>query len=80
MPIIISGLSVEKLLVIPKLSVSIGELMGNLVVEVMKEWKDVPDWLAGLCFNTTSSNTGVHNDAITIIQQAYDEMTNVYCV
>ena len=46
--------------------------MGNLVVEVLKEWKIVPDWLAGLSFDTTSSNTGVHTGAITIIQQGYD--------
>jgi hypothetical protein len=73
MPIIISGLNVEKLLAIPKLSMGTGELMGNSVVEVLEKWKDVPDWLAGLCFDTTSSNTGVHTGAITIIQQAYDK-------
>ena len=50
-----------------------GELMGNLVVEVLRKWKDVPDWLAGLCFDTTSSDTGVHAGAITIIQKAYDK-------
>ena len=43
MPIIISGLNVEKLSAIPKLSVSTGELMGNSVVEMFKERKDVPD-------------------------------------
>ena len=69
-PIIISGLNVEKLLAIPKFSVSTGELKGSLVIEVLKEWKVVPDWLAGLCFDTTSFNTG-HTGAITIIQQAY---------
>jgi len=30
----------------------------------------VPEWLAGLCFDTTSANTGVHNGAITIFQHA----------
>ena len=74
-PINISGLNVEKLLAIPKLSIGSGELMGNSVVEVLKEWKVVPDWLTGLCFDTTSSNTGVHTIAITIIQQAYDMFT-----
>ena len=66
MPIIISGLNVEKLLAIPKLSVSTGELLRNSIVEVLKEWKVVPDWLAGLY-------TGIHTSAITIIQQAYDK-------
>ena len=72
-PIIISGLNVEKLMAIPKLSLRTGELMGILVIKVLKEWKDVPDWLAGLCFDTTSSNTGVHADAAIIIQKAYDK-------
>ena len=58
---------------IPKLSLSTSELMGNSVVEVLKKWKDVPDWLAGLCFDTTSSNTGVYVGAITIIQKANDK-------
>ena len=52
---------------------STGELMENSVVEVLKEWKDFPDWLAGLCFDTISSNTGVHTCVITIIHQAYDK-------
>src|SRR6218665_292343 len=42
-------------------------------VQTLKDWKGVPDWLAGVCFNTTSSSTGVHTSAITVIQQAYDK-------
>ena len=44
--------------------------MGNSVIEVLKEWKDVPDWLTGFCFDTTSSNTGVHTGEITIIHSS----------
>jgi len=73
MPIVVSGLNVEKLLAIPKLPVSTGELMGNAVVQTLQDWKDVPYWLAGLCFDTTSSNTGVNTGAITIIQRAFDK-------
>ena len=54
MPIVLSGVNVEKLLAIPKLSVSTGELMGNTIVQTLQDWKDVPDWLAGLCFDTIS--------------------------
>ena len=61
----------KKLMAIPKLSVSTSELMGILVIKVLKEWKDVPDWLPGLCFDTKSSNADVQNCAITIIHQAY---------
>lgn len=73
MPIVVSGLNVEKLLSIPKLPASTGELTGNAVVEVLQQWQGVPEWLAGLCFDTTSSNTGVHNGAITVIQQKFDK-------
>ena len=55
----------------PKLSMNSGELMGNSVVEVLKEWKDVLDCLAGLCFDKISSNTSVHTHAITVIWQAF---------
>ena len=66
-------MNVEKLLAIPKLQMSSGELMGNTVVQTLQDWKDVPDWLAGLCFDTTSSTTGVHTGAIKVIQQAFDK-------
>ena len=72
MPIVVSGLNIEKLLAIPKLPVSTGELMGNAVVQTLLDWKGVSDWLAGLCFDTTNSNTGVHTGATTIIQRAFD--------
>ena len=61
-----------KLLENPKLSETTGELMGNAVVQTLQDWEGVSDWLAGLCFDTTSSNTGVHTGAITVIQRAFD--------
>jgi len=47
--------------------------MGNKVVQILSEWEGVSDWLAALCFDTTSANTGVHSGAITVIQQAFDK-------
>jgi len=74
MPIVVSGKEIEKLLAIPKLPGSgTGVTMGRKVVEVLNQWEGVHEWLAGLCFDTTSANTGVHNGAITIIQQAFDK-------
>jgi len=73
MPIVVSGLNTEKLLAIPKLPVSTGELMGNAVVQTLQDWKGVPEWLAGLCFDMTSANTGINTGAITVIQQAFDK-------
>ena len=73
MPIVVSGLKTEKLLAIPKLPISTGEIMGNAVVQTLQDWDGVPDWLAGLCFDTTSSNTGIHTGAITVIQRAFEK-------
>ena len=73
MQIVVSGLNTEKLLAIPKLPVSTSELMGNAVVQTLQGWKGVPDWLAGLCVHTTSANTGINTDAITVIQRAFDK-------
>ena len=73
MPVVVSGLNVEKLLAIPILPASTGELMGNAVVETLREWQGVPEYLAGLCFDTTSANTGIHTGAITVIQKALDK-------
>ena len=73
MPIVVSRLQVEKLLSIPKLPVSTGKIMGDAVVQALGDWKGVPEWLCGLCFDTTSSNTGIHTGAITVIQRAFDK-------
>jgi hypothetical protein len=73
MLIVVSGMNIEKLLSIPKLPTGTGELMGNAVIKALQEWKGVPESLAELCFDTTSSNTGVHSGAITVIQQAFNK-------
>ena len=69
-PIVVSGLGVEKLLGIPMLPVGTGLIMGQKVVEFVREWPGVEEHLAGLCFDTTASNTGIHKGAITIVQQS----------
>jgi len=38
MPIVVSGLNVEKLLAVPILPASTGELIENAVVETLQEW------------------------------------------
>lgn len=74
LPVVVSGKEIEKLLAIPKLPGSgTGIRMGNKVVEILRQWEGVPQWIAGLCFDTTSANTGVHNGAITVIQRAFDK-------
>jgi hypothetical protein len=73
MPVVVSGKGIEKLLGIPNLFKSTGVVMGNAVVEFINEWEGVNEWLAGLCFDTTSANTGIHTGAITVIQRAFDK-------
>jgi hypothetical protein len=73
MPLVVSGVNTEKLLAIPKLPTTTGALMGKAVVQTLQDWKGVPDWLAGLCFDTTSSNTLIHTGAITVIQRMFDK-------
>lgn len=63
-------MDVEKLLSIPMLPVRTGTVMGQKVVEFVREWPGVEEQLAGLCFDTTASNTGIHTGAITIVQQS----------
>jgi len=72
LPIVVSGLDVEKLLGIPMLPVGTGVMMGNKVVEFVRDWPGVEEHLAGLCFDTTASNTGIHAGAITVVQQAFN--------
>jgi len=69
-PIIVSGLDIEKLLGIPMLPVGSGAMMGHEVVEFVHELAGVEEHLAGLCFDTTASNTGIHTGAITVVQQS----------
>jgi len=56
LPVVVSGLGIAKLLVIPMLPVGTGTLMGQKVVEFLREWSSVEDHLTGLCFDTTASN------------------------
>jgi hypothetical protein len=70
LPIVISGLDVEKLLGIPMLPVGSGAVMGQKVVEFVRDWSGVEEHLAALCFDTTASNTGIHTGAITVVQQS----------
>ena len=65
-----SELDIEKLLAIPMLPVISGAMMGQKVVEFVREWAGVEEHLAGLCFDTTASNTGIHTGAITVVQQS----------
>ena len=73
MPIVVSGINIEKLLEIRKLPTSTGEMMAKAVVQALQQWEGVMQLLVGLCFDSTSSNTGIHTGAITAIHSMFDK-------
>ena len=46
------------------------------LIEIMIDLKYVPDSLQGVCFDTTKSSAGAHIGAISVIQQAFED---IYC-
>ena len=68
LPVIISGIGVEQLLGVPKISSGTGKVQATAVISLLENW-GVTDQVAALCFNTTASNTGHHSGACFIIEQ-----------
>src|ERR1043165_1972298 len=66
LPVIISGIGVEQLLGVPKISSGTGKVQATAVISLLENW-GVTDQVAALCFNTTASNTGHHSGACFII-------------
>jgi hypothetical protein len=46
-PVVVSGMNIEKILGIPKLPSATGFDMGNAVIRLIREWEGIADWLAG---------------------------------
>ena len=68
LPVLVSGDGVAKLLAVPKLPNGTGHAAATAVVEALKDW-EVADQVVALCFDTTSSNTGMASGACTLIEQ-----------
>ena len=71
LPVLISGVGVEQLLGVPKLSSGTGEAQAAAVISCLEKW-DITDQVAALCFDTTASNTGHRSGACSIIEQKLD--------
>ena len=69
LPVLISGFGAEQLLGVPKLSSGTGEVQAAAVVQCLKEW-GIEDRVAALCFDTTASNTGLHQGACVLIERS----------
>ena len=55
--ILVTGKNTEKLLGVPKISKGTGEAMAEATVASLAEW-GIKEQVIGMCFDTTSSNTG----------------------
>ena len=61
---------ISQLLSIPKLSSGTGKAQSDAVFDAVSEWKLEND-VAGLCFDTTMSNTGHKNGACVLLEQRF---------
>ena len=64
----VSGCEVNKILGITKTSAGTGKAQATAVAQLLTLW-DVTEDTVGMCFDTTASNTGVHNGACALLQQ-----------
>jgi len=66
LPVIVTGTDTDRLLGVPKLASGTGQAQADAVVDCLKEW-NISQKVRGLCFDTTSSNTGRLNGASCIL-------------
>jgi hypothetical protein len=68
LPILVSTLGDTKLLGIPKISAGTGQAEAQAVFDAIKRW-DLESLVRGMCFDTTSSNTGRFSGACVLLEQ-----------
>ena len=67
LPVVISRLGVDQLICVSKIASGTGKNMATLACDAIKDW-GVTDNIASLCFDTTSSNTGLKKGACTLTE------------
>jgi hypothetical protein len=67
--VLVIGSEIEKLLAVPKLASGTGEQMVQATVTALTDWHIPLDPTVASCFDTTSSNIGVHARACSILQR-----------
>ena len=75
LPIVVSGVGAEQLLSVPKLLEGTGQRIATSVDCTIHEW-NLKDQVKGMCFDTTSSNTGCKNGACVLLEQ---KLVSIYC-
>jgi hypothetical protein len=68
LPILLSGLSVSRLLGVPKLTFGTGEAQARAIIDALQEW-GVSEAVAAMCFDTTAANTGRRNGTCVLLEQ-----------
>ena len=77
--IIVSGEGVDKLLAVPRLDTGTGRAQADAVLDTLRDW-DLVDRVIGLSFDTTAANSGQHNGACVLIEDALGrQLLNLAC-
>jgi hypothetical protein len=69
--VVVTGLSLEKILGIAKLPSGTGEAQTNATIQLLRLWQLEGD-IIGMCFDTTSTNTGVIKGTCKLMQDQLD--------
>lgn len=72
LPVIISGVRTEQLLGVPKMESGTGANQAEAILEALRDW-EVTDRVKGMCFDTTTSNTGKFRFLIDLISSYVEE-------
>ena len=68
LPILVYGVGIQQLLGVPKIYSGTGDNMAIAITTSIVDWK-VTNQVKGMCFDTTSSNTGYRNGACILLEQ-----------
>lgn len=72
LPILVSGMGVDKLLGVPKLSAGTGVAAASAVFNAALEW-NISEKIKCMSFDTTAANTGRRNGACILLEQKMDK-------
>lgn len=66
--LVVTGEKTEKILDIPKLDEGTGKKIADAVHNFLQTWK-MDDLVQFICFDTTSTNTGIHKGAAYLLEK-----------
>ncbi|KAK4316951.1 hypothetical protein Pmani_011929 [Petrolisthes manimaculis] len=79
LPVLLTGNGQSQLLAVPKLTSGRGEDQARAIFSVLKDWK-LQEKVHGMCFDTTSYNTGRHKGACVLLEEKFGrELLHLGC-